>query len=131
MAILGTIPIQTAPSPLYNAKNPSFWTMLTPVEISPGGLLDLSAADFLNSCIRTLMVSRGWQQRASNRPAVPPATRSMAVFFGLLLFAAEALMLSQHFYPHGPPILYTWSLPYPQIFSRHIGEGPTEKWQLR
>lgn len=31
------------------------------------------------------MVSKGWQHRASNKPAVPPAIKSMTVLFGLWL----------------------------------------------
>jgi hypothetical protein len=41
----------------------------------------------LLSCIRTLMVSRGWQTHASASPAIPPATRWMpSGVFALVFF---------------------------------------------
>lgn len=49
---------------------------------------------FLASCIRTLMVSRGWQIRASMKPAVPPAIRLVrGDFFSLAAIVVYYLLV--------------------------------------
>lgn len=79
-AILGTIPERTAPRPLYKAKGVSRWTIMTPVAMNPLAFVYIEytksekisiweegwkkrrtpgARPDLESCIRTLMVSRG------------------------------------------------------------------------
>lgn len=39
IAIFGTMPLQTAPSPLYNPSGLSFLTIATPVAMKPRGLI--------------------------------------------------------------------------------------------
>jgi hypothetical protein len=68
MDILGTIAEITAPSPLYRANGPSFLT----IEAAVRKGLALEAAV---NCILTLIVSSGWQERASHIPAIPPAIK--------------------------------------------------------
>lgn len=53
---------------------------LTPLPLDP----------LLDSCIRTLMVSRGWQVQASTKPAEPPATKWVTKVFG---FVSPALLI--------------------------------------
>lgn len=92
MAIFGMIPPRTAPRPLYRPNAVSFFTISTPVVTKPRGFiyrahvsqskaqgpcmlgqLTPGALARRDSCIRTLMVSRGWHTSASIMPAPPPA----------------------------------------------------------
>lgn len=58
MAIFGTIPVTTAPRPLYNASGVSRFMMSAPVVMKPRFLAPLTRAR-RESCMRTLMVSGG------------------------------------------------------------------------
>merc|ERR1712072_1126948 len=87
IAIFGTIPLMTAPRPLYRPKGVSLETIIFPVAKKPLGLAPGVLDALRLSCMRTLMVSRGWHTHASARPARPPATKWMerGVFLAALL----------------------------------------------
>ena len=48
------------------------------------------------NCILVLIVSRGWQQEDSTRPAQPPATKCIKGFFFLLASLEEADMVKRY-----------------------------------
>ena len=57
IAILGTIPVTTAPNPLYKPNGDSFFTIEAPVAMKPRFGVP-GALERTDSCIRTFMVSR-------------------------------------------------------------------------
>ena len=83
MAILGTMPVMTAPRPLYSARGDSRFTISAPVVMKPRRFAPGARAR-RESCMRTLIVSSGWQARASIMPAPPPAMRFVAAEAGFL-----------------------------------------------
>lgn len=83
MAILGTMPVITAPRPLYRPSGDSFFAISRPVVTKPFRFAPGARAR-RESCMRTLIVSSGWQARASIIPAPPPAIRLVAAEAGFL-----------------------------------------------
>lgn len=56
--------------------------MITPTPLDP----------LLDNCMRTLMVSKGWQVQASIKPAEPPATKWVIRVLG---FVSPALLMME------------------------------------
>jgi hypothetical protein len=68
---------------LYSARGDSRFTISAPVVMKPLRFAPGARAR-RESCMRTLIVSRGWQARASIMPAPPPAMRFVAADAGFL-----------------------------------------------
>jgi len=92
IAIFGAIPINTAPSPLYRASTDSFLAMPTPVLTNPI-LFPYIIFGLCAVCIRTLIVSKGWQTKASMIPAPPPANKFCNIGASALVFGSWAVLV--------------------------------------